>query len=138
MMPDLKCPDAPEACHNVMVRAWHLAILRFALTRDHADRLGVFAIANGIDKLGGCCAEASRFKFFRRMSVGLCASILQRNAAADRMLQQYLVRIEDARLRRALAAAIEIDPSEMAAARRRRRLEANLWSGLPSRAGAGQ
>ena len=27
------------------LRAWHLAILRYAVTRDNADRLAVFRIA---------------------------------------------------------------------------------------------
>jgi hypothetical protein len=34
------------------LRAWQLAILRFAVTRDDADRLAVMAIANEVDRLG--------------------------------------------------------------------------------------
>jgi hypothetical protein len=34
------------------LRAWQLAILRFAVTLDNADRLAVMAIANEIDRLG--------------------------------------------------------------------------------------
>jgi hypothetical protein len=130
---DLDCLDAPDEHHAGMVRAWHLAILRFALTRDNADRLGVFAIANGIDRLGGCRAEAPRFGFFRRMSVGLCVSILQRNEADDVVLREYLARIEDGRLRRTLAAAIEINQPEATVARTRRRPDDNLWRGLAPR-----
>jgi hypothetical protein len=129
----LKCPDAPEEHHAEMVRAWHLAILRFAVTRDNADRLAVFAVANGIDRLGGDCAETPRFGFFRRMSVGLCVAIVQRNETDDTALRQYLARIEDLRLRRTLAAAIEIDQPDTTAARSRRRPEDNLWRGLPPR-----
>ena len=33
------------------LRAWHLAILRYAVTRDNADRLAVFRIALEIDSL---------------------------------------------------------------------------------------
>jgi hypothetical protein len=130
---DLKCLDAPDKHHAGMLRAWHLAMLRFAVTRDNADRLGVFAIANGIDRLGGDGAETPRFGFFRRMSVGLCVSIVQRSEADDTELRQYLARIEDIRLRRTLAAAIEIDQPEAAVARSRRRAEDNLWSGLAPR-----
>src|SRR5258708_4145623 len=34
------------------LRAWQLAILRFAVTLDNADRLAVMAIAGEIDRLG--------------------------------------------------------------------------------------
>jgi hypothetical protein len=34
------------------LRAWQLAMLRFAVTLDNADRLAVMAIANEIDRLG--------------------------------------------------------------------------------------
>ena len=132
-MTHLKCLDAPDDSHAGLVRAWHLAILRFAVTRDNADRLGVFAIANGIDRLGGNCAETSRFGFFRRMSVGLCISIVQRNEADDAILREYLGRIEDDRLRRTLAAAIEISQPEATVTRIRRRPENDLWRGLAPR-----
>ena len=33
------------------LRAWHLAILRFAVTLDNADRLAVLRIAHEIDGL---------------------------------------------------------------------------------------
>lgn len=132
MMTDLVHPKVIEDGRAGMLRGWHLAILRFAVTRDNADRLAVFAIANGIDKLGECWSEGPGFGFFRRMSVGLCASIVLRDPAANTLLQQYLTRIEDARLRDALAAAIEID-REAATAKPRRKPEASLWRGLPSR-----
>jgi len=45
------------------------------------------------------------FDFFRRSSTELCEAILHPNkTGAETMLQQYLVRIDDARLERALAA----------------------------------
>jgi hypothetical protein len=34
------------------LRAWHLALLRFAVTLDNADRLAVLMIAAEIDGLG--------------------------------------------------------------------------------------
>jgi hypothetical protein len=36
-----------------MLRTWHLAILRFVVTLDNADRQNVLTIANDIDGLGG-------------------------------------------------------------------------------------
>ena len=33
------------------LRAWHLAILRYAVTLDNADRLAVLRIAREIDRL---------------------------------------------------------------------------------------
>jgi hypothetical protein len=116
-----------------MVRAWHLAILRFAVTLDNADRLGVFAVAAEIDRLGGNCDETRPFGFFRKTSMDLCASILRRNPTADATLRQYLAAIDDIRLQHVLAAAIMIEPLEMAAVKRRPRPEDNLWRGLPSR-----
>jgi hypothetical protein len=108
--------------HGSLLRAWQLAILRFAVTLDNADRLGVFAIANDIDRLG-----------FRRTSTELCAAIPQRNATADALLQDYLSRIDDTRLKRAFAAALEIDQAKPTSVKRISNPESDLWRGLPSR-----
>ena len=45
--------------HAKTLRAWHLAILRFAVTLDNADRLAVLAIANEIDRL---CPQQTGFQ----------------------------------------------------------------------------
>ena len=37
--------------HAKTLRAWQLAILRFAVTLDNADRLAVFGIRGEIDRL---------------------------------------------------------------------------------------
>ena len=97
-----------------MIRAWHLAILRFAVTLDNADRLGVFAIAAEIDRLGGNCDEKRQFGFFRKTSTELCASMLRRNQTADATLRRYLAAINDIRLKRVLAAAIAIEQPDHA------------------------
>ena len=47
------------------------------------------------------------FGFFRRTSAELCAAILQPNELTAAVLRQYLARIDDDRLKRAFAAAIE-------------------------------
>ncbi len=116
-----------------MIRAWHLAILRFAVTLDNADKLGVFAIAAAIDRLGGSCEEKRQFGFFRKMSTDLCTSILRRDQTADATLRQYLADIDDIRLKRVFAAAIAIEPPVTKVIQRRPKPKNNLWRGLPSR-----
>ena len=73
------------------------------------------------------------FEFFRRTSAELCAAILQPNERASAVLQQYLARIDDDRLKRAFAAAIDasqpaVSPISRPAGRRN-----DLWKGLSSR-----
>jgi alkyl sulfatase BDS1-like metallo-beta-lactamase superfamily hydrolase len=121
-----------------MLHAWQLAILRFAVTLDNADRLGVLAIANEIDRLGRQNEQAADFGFFRRSSAELCAAIPQRNERSKAILQQYLGRIDDARLKRAFAAAIEIAQAEPTSVGRRAKPESNLWKGLSSRGSVAQ
>ena len=112
-----------------MVQSWHLAILRFAVTRHNADRLGALAIANEIDGLGVQHKERSHFGFFRRMTSTLCAAIVQQDHAAQTILRQYLVQVDDVRLKRALAAALGIGRG----ARDRSKPSADLWRGLRAR-----
>ena len=117
------------------LRAWHLAILRYAVTRDSADRLAVFRIALEIDSLEPRQDDRADFDFFRRTSVELCTAILQPNAGASANLQQYLARIDDDRLKRALAAAIDASEPAMLPARRAVGRGNDLWKGLASRGG---
>ena len=117
------------------LRAWHLAILRYAVTRDNADRLAVFRIALEIDSLESGQDGGADFDFFRRTSVELCTAILQPNAGASANLQQYLARIDDDRLKRALAAAIDASEPAMLPARRAVGRGNDLWKGLASRGG---
>ena len=120
--------------HAVLLRAWHLAILRFALTRNNADRLGVLAIANEIDRLGRPSHEVGTgFSFFRRESEELCAATLRQHKESDVILNRYLERIGDARLKRALAAALEMPPGKADLARSRHKPTYDLWRGLPPR-----
>jgi hypothetical protein len=124
--------------HAKMLRAWQLAILRFAVSLDNADRLGVLAIANEIDRLGRQHRQAPDFGFFRRSSAELCEAILQRNERSEGILQQYLGRIDDARVKRAFAATVEIAPAELTPVRRRATPARDLWKGLPSRGAVAQ
>jgi hypothetical protein len=120
--------------HAGLLRAWHLAILRFALTRENADRLGVLAIANEIDRLGRLGNIRPDFSFFRRTSAELCAAIPRRHERDDVVLNQYLAEIDDARLHRALAAALDVPPPKPDLVRKSVRPNRDLWRGLPSRA----
>jgi hypothetical protein len=119
--------------HSRMLRSWQLAVLRFAVTQDNADRLGVLAVANQIDRLGRQHEDEADFGFFRKMSSEVCAAILQRNETADVVLRQYLARIDDLRLKCAFAAALEIEHGEPASDKKRSKPATDLWRGLSSR-----
>ena len=62
--------------HSRMLRASHLAILRFVVTLDNAEGLNVLAIVNEIDRLGRQ-EDKTDFGFFRRTSSELRAAIPQ-------------------------------------------------------------
>ena len=119
------------------LRAWQLAILRFAVTLDNADRLAVMAIANEIDRLGVQHDGKPDFSFFRRSSAELCAAILRPNELTPTVLRQYLARIDDDRLKRVFAATIETDqPTDqpkVSSISKRFKHDSGLWSGLSSR-----
>ena len=127
------CQQGSGEQHSKMLRSWQIAILRFAITLDNADRLGVLAVANELDRLGRQNEQAADFGFFRRSSIELCAAILQRNEATDAILQQYLSHIDEARLKRAFAAALGIDEPGPVSVKRRAKPDSGLWRGLPSR-----
>jgi hypothetical protein len=114
------------------LRSWHLAILRFAITGDNADRLGVLAIASEIDGLGRSYRVKPDFGFFRKMSAELCSAVLERDDSADATLRRYLARIDDVPLKRAVVAALDLKSRE-SAEHRETGGRAALWRGLPSR-----
>jgi hypothetical protein len=133
-------PQVSVEWHSRILRAWHLALLRFAITLDHTDRMNVVAIAKEIDRGGRARDERADFSFFRKTSADLCTSILQQNEHAGTILRQYLARIEDARLKRAFASAIDLN--QVPAARKPekdkkkdRNKDGNdgLWRGLAPR-----
>ena len=125
-------PQGSVEWNSRILRAWQLALLRFAITLDDADRMNVMAIAKEIDRGGRVRDEPADFSFFRRTSSDLCTSILRQSDSAGTILRQYLARIEDARLKRAFASAIGID---QASAARRPKKDNNdrLWQGLAPR-----
>src|SRR5258706_15490502 len=119
--------------HAKTLRAWHLAILRFAVTLDNADRLAVLAIANEIDRLGPQHDGKPAFNFFRRTSAELCAAILRPNELASTLLRQYLARIDDDRLKHVFAATIEADQSKPSSIGKPLKRNNDLWRGLSFR-----
>ncbi|WP_454620599.1 hypothetical protein [Bradyrhizobium cenepequi] len=124
----------PVEWHGRVLRAWQLALLRFAVTLDHADRLNIMAIAAEIDRGGRRYEEQANFSFFRKISAELCTSILRQNDAADANLRQHLERIDDPRLKRAFASAVEIDTAPRPV--RTAKVNNGLWRGLASRGDA--
>ena len=115
------------------LRAWHLAILRYAVTLDNADRLAVLRIAREIDGLYPRQEGNTEFEFFRRTSAEVCAAILQPTERAPTILQQHLARLDDDRLKRAFAAAIDASQPAVSAVSRPARRRNDLWRGLSSR-----
>ena len=123
--------------HARTLRAWQLAILRFAVTFDNADKLAVLMIAAELDGIGPGQDNKPEFSFFRKTSAELCAVILQPNELAAPVLRQYLARIDDDRLKRTFAAAIEAvieteQPKAPAVSKPAKR-DNSLWKGLSAR-----
>ena len=112
------------------LRAWQLAILRFAVTLDNADRLAVMAIAGEIDRLGVQHGGKPDFSFFRRTSAELCAAILRPNELTTALLRQYLARIDDDRLKRVFAATIDADQPKLSLISKPFKRDSGLWRGL--------
>jgi hypothetical protein len=119
--------------HARTLRAWHLAVLRYAVTLDNADRLAVLRIAREIDRFELRRNGSANFDFFRRTSAELCAAILQPNERAAAILRQYLARIDDDRLRRVVAAAVDIGQPTVSLAGSPVGHRNGLWKGLSAR-----
>lgn len=95
--------------------SWHLAILRFAVTREHADGLNVLAAANEIDQFGTPGKDHGEFDFFRRTSKELCEAILYPDQASrETALRRYLARVDDLKLKRALTIVMDLEQPEQA------------------------
>ena len=119
--------------HARTLRAWQLAVLRFAVTLDNADRLAVMMIAGEIDRLDPQRDRNPAFRFFRRTSAELCAAIMRPGEHSSTVLRQYLARIDDDRLKRSFASAIEANQPATAAVKRPFKRADGLWKGLSSR-----
>jgi hypothetical protein len=120
--------------HAKTLRAWQLAILRFAVTLDNTDRLAVLMIAAEIDAPGSRQHNNKpEFSFFRKTSAELCAAILQPDELTSRVVQQYLARIDDSRFKRAFAAVMENDQPKASSINKPARRNDDLWGGLSAR-----
>jgi hypothetical protein len=114
---------------------WLLAVLRYAVTREEADRSAVLVLAEAMDRSGPSRAQPSSFEFFRRSSVELCRAIADDTdpRRAD-IIRGYLKHIDSQRLRRAIEAAAELPdddrPQETGARRRLSDRQRALWKGL--------
>src|SRR6202165_4698337 len=119
--------------HAKTLWAWQLAILRFAVTLDNADRLAVLMIAAELDGVGPKPDNKPEFSFFRKTSAELCAAILRPNEMTSSLLRQYLARIDDDRLRRVFGATIEADQPKLSSVSKSFNRDNGLWRGLSSR-----
>jgi hypothetical protein len=119
--------------HGKALLAWQLALLRFAVTTDDADRLALLAIAGELDAPGGRASHRPPFQFFRQASGALCHAIANpQHPGSVAMLRQHLARTDDKRLRRALAAVLGLDHPETGRAKMSPHPDRDLWRGLKS------
>jgi hypothetical protein len=125
-----ECRDNLETTNwrSAQIREWLLMILRFAITRDTRDKMGVFGKADELDAVG-VEWRPSAPSFFSRTSNEICGAIMMPDGPErTAILQRQFVRIDDVRLRRALQAAVGINGGARRSSRTRRR---GLWDGLP-------
>jgi hypothetical protein len=88
------------------IRAWLLAILRFAVTLEQSDRTAVTLLAADMDCAGSGSGQAT-FTYFARASARFCDCILARaNPEKAAELRLHISRIDDDCLRRAIEAAV--------------------------------
>lgn len=119
--------------HARTLRAWLLAVLRFATTLDNDDKLAVYAAAAEIDKLSSRHVGFCGFRFFHRTSAEVCAAVVNpRHAGSTAVLHRHLDRIKDERIKRAFIAVLELE--EAISKPRVRSIKAksrdDLWKGL--------
>lgn len=103
------------------VREWLLALLRFAVTLEPAERATVLALADEMDRLG-FVAKKPEFSFFLRTSTDICHAVADCDRAGRKeILWRHVARIDEPRLRRAFAAVFDLESQEVEPARRDRR-----------------
>ena len=111
------------------IRAWLLALLRYAITLDDEDRLVALAAASEIDKSG--TRQSGDFRFFHRTSAKLCEAMANPSSGGMVALR-HLERISDERMKRAFAAVLDLDRTvaQSAAKASRGSQRYGLWKGL--------
>jgi hypothetical protein len=84
-------------------------LLRFAVTRDAWDEVAASAMADEIDALGQRWRPSGP-SFFRRTTDEVCKAITAPDGAVrETILKKHLARTDDPRLRRAFAAATDVE-----------------------------
>jgi hypothetical protein len=128
---DREPPDMSDMfAQDKWVRDWLLAILRFAMTLEQADRAVVLAMAKDMDR-SGLRVASTAFGFFARTSTEFCDAIADRHdPERAATLSRHLRRIEDRRLRRVLAVAIDFDQAATASSKAKNRNRGDLWRGF--------
>ena len=116
--------STPEDWRAARIREWLLLLLRFGVTRDTKDRAAVHAMADEIDSVG-LRWRPSASSFFRRTTNELCETIIGNDPHRHAVLARHLARIDDPRLQRAFAAAVELQQPPSTNAKRH-----CLWTDL--------
>jgi hypothetical protein len=116
------------------VREWLLALLRFAITLEPADRSAVMSFANEMD-LGPLEPPRSSAGFFLRETAKICSAIVAVDGPKRAsVLKGHIARIEHLRLRQAFAAAVEFwrppHAPSIPSKTKRTRKRTDLWKGL--------
>ncbi|MDE2470823.1 MAG: hypothetical protein KGL35_19275 [Bradyrhizobium sp.] len=101
------------------------------VTQDNADRLTLLAIAAELDAPGARPQARPAFSFFRQASNRLCHAIIHpQHPGNDSVLRGHLKRIDDERLKRALAAALAIETPRAKSVTTLASANRDLWRGL--------
>jgi hypothetical protein len=115
------------------LQEWLLLLLRFAVTREPADRSATLAMADELDSLGMRWRPGGP-RFFLQTSIEVCEAVVASNdVRTNPVLRRHLARIDDPRLRRAFHAAVACRPRRVQQTSAPARRNGDLWKGLPSR-----
>jgi hypothetical protein len=127
-------PDASEQhTQGRALQAWHLALLRFAVTLEASDRQAGRAIAAELDRSGCRDRHSPSFAFFRKYTEELCNAIVRPDHSGETIIRRHLSRMADGRLKRAFQAAVELAPPVIIESRSVERRRRDLWRGLEPR-----
>lgn len=123
----------PSEWQSGKIRNWLLTILRFAVTRDDADRISVLEVARELDRQGMEDGNPS-FSFFLRTTAEICSAIVSDDRTRrETVLARHFNAINDQRLLDALKAATKNRPARQASSKPAKRTREYLWRGLRSR-----
>jgi hypothetical protein len=93
-------------------------------------RLAVLAAASDIDKLNAPEGGRDGFRFFHRTSAELCAAITEPRPGSAAILSRHLDRMTDERMKRAFAAAVELNEAKPVQKTTGAHNRSRLWKGL--------